>query len=70
MADYTAAANAALTDLLTGIPVEEYEVTKLGRRVRRGKPEEQVRAAILLDALAARSANGIFRLAKFRNPRA
>lgn len=71
MADYsTAASNAedALADAAEGL-VEEYEIGPNRRRVKRGKPQDQVQAALLLEAFAARrAAGGIFRLAKPRNP--
>jgi hypothetical protein len=38
--------------------------------VKRGKVTDQVQAAVLLEALAHRRSNGLFRLAKPRNPRA
>ena len=69
MADFSTAATKALTALEAGAPVEEYEITINGRRIKRGRPLEQVDAAIRLNALAARCSSGIFRLAKFRSPR-
>lgn len=68
MADYsTASANAttALNSSTDGGFVEEYEVSHGKRRVRRGKPTEQVQAALLLEGIAARrSAGAMFRVAK------
>ena len=69
MADFSTAATQALNKLEEGAPVEEYEVTNRGRRVKHGRPIEQVNAAIRLSALAARCSGGLFRVAKFRNPR-
>ncbi len=69
MADFSTAATQALNKLEDGAPVEEYEVTHRGRRVKHGRPLDQVNAAIRLNALAARCSGGLFRLAKFRNPR-
>jgi hypothetical protein len=71
MADFsTAAGNAedALIDAAEGL-VEEYEIRTNGRRVRRGRVQDQVQAAVLLEGLAARRAGGLFRLAKPKNPR-
>jgi len=71
MADYsTASANAAssLNESTDGGLVEEYEVAPGRRRVKRGKPLEQVQAALLLEGIAARrSAGGLFRVAKRKN---
>lgn len=69
MADFGTAATQALNKLEEGAPVEEYEVTNRGRRVKHGRPLEQVDAAIKLAALSARCTGGLFHLAKFRNPR-
>jgi hypothetical protein len=73
MADYAdAAANAedALTNASEGM-IEEYEIRTNGRRVKRGKQTEQVAAALLLEAIAARRAGrGICTLGKFKTPRA
>jgi len=63
MADLTTSARDAIA---SGELVEEYRVGPQGRMVRRGKITEQVDAAIKLEALASRRANGIFRLAKLR----
>jgi hypothetical protein len=70
MTDYsTAAANAAdaLNDAADGL-VEEYEIRTNGRRVKRGRVQDQVQAAALLEGLAARRASGLFFLAKPKNP--
>ena len=71
MADYsTAAQNAsdALTDVAEGL-VEEYEIRTNGRRVKRGRVQDQIQAAALLEGLAARRSGGLFTLAKMKNPR-
>jgi hypothetical protein len=71
MTDYSdAASNAldALTDASEGM-VEEYEIRSNGRRVKRGRVKDQVEAAVLLQALAARQSGGLFRLAKPKAPR-
>lgn len=72
MADYSQAntnAQDALANAADGF-VEEYEITNRGRRVKRGRVADQVQAALLLEGIAARrSAGGIFRLAKRKNPR-
>ena len=72
MADYSdAASNAqdALDDATDGL-IEEYEIGPRGRRVKRGRAKDQIEAAILLEALAARrGAGGIFKLGKPRAPR-
>lgn len=70
MADYsTAADNAAdaLENAADGL-VEEYTIGANHRSVKRGKAKDQIEAALLLEALAARRNAGIFRLAKPRNP--
>ena len=69
MADFSTAATQALNALSAGALIEEYEVTDRGRRVKHGRPLEQVEAAIRLNALAARCTGGLFRVGKFRNPR-
>lgn len=72
MADYsTASDNAqdALSEAADGL-VEEYEVTKRGHRVKRGRVADQIQGAAMLEGLAARrAAGGIFKLAKRKNPR-
>lgn len=71
MTDYsTAATNAsdALTDSADGL-VQEYEIRTNVRRVNRGKVQDQITAAVMLEALAARRAGGLFTLAKLKNPR-
>ena len=71
MADYsTAAQNAsdAITDASEGL-VEEYEIRTNGRRVKRGRVQDQVQSAVLLEGLAARRSGGLFTLAKMKNPR-
>ena len=70
MADYsTASTNAqdALEDAAEGL-IEEYEIRTNGRRVKRGRVQDQVQAAAMLEGLAARRSRGIFSLAKFKNP--
>lgn len=71
MADYSSAssnAEDALANAAEGL-VEEYEIGPNRRRVKRGKLQDQVQAAALLEGLAARRAGGgIFKLAKPRNP--
>lgn len=68
MADYSTASNNAAASLnasTDGGFVEEYEVSPGRRRVKRGKPMEQVQAALMLEGIAARrSAGGLFRVAK------
>jgi len=69
MADYsTAAANAA--DALDASEIiEEYEIGPRGRRVKRGKPADQLAAALILEGIAARrGGKAIFTLAKPVNP--
>ena len=70
MTDYSDAAESAadaLSNAAEGL-VEEYEIRTNGRRVKRGRAKDQIEAALLLEALAARRASGIFRLAKPRTP--
>ena len=72
MADYSTAASSAadaLNDASEGL-IEEYEIRANGRRVKRGKATDQIEAALMLEALAARRSSGLFRLAKPRSPRA
>ena len=71
MTDYsTAASNAAdAIDSASDGLIEEYEIRSNGRRVKRGKAEDQVKAAVMLEGLAARRSGGIFSLAKMKNPR-
>lgn len=73
MSDYSTAANNAadsLTSSAEGGMVEEYEIGRGKRRVKRGKPTEQVHAALLLEGIAARRANGsgVLRVGKFQAP--
>lgn len=71
MTDYsTASSNAqdALENAADGL-IEEYEIRSNGRRVKRGRAADQVKAALLLEGMAARRAGGIFHLAKPKNPR-
>jgi hypothetical protein len=71
MTDYsTAATNAsdALEDVAEGL-IEEYEIRSNGRRVKRGRVIDQIKAAALLDGLASRQSHGLFRLARFKDPR-
>lgn len=71
MADYSTASTNATTSLnesTDGGFVEEYEVAPGRRRVKRGKPMEQVQAALLLEGIAARrSAGSMFRVAKMKD---
>ena len=56
MADYSEAsenANDALTSAAEGL-IEEYEIRSNGRRVKRGRVEDQVKSAAILEGLAAR----------------
>lgn len=72
MADYsTASQNAqdALDNSTEGGLVEEYEVGPNSSRVKRGSPADQVKAAAMLEGLAARRSGGLVRLTKFRQPR-
>lgn len=68
MSDYSTAAASALTSLNSatdGGMVEEYEVSNTSRRVKRGKAVDQLKAALMLEGLAARrAAGGLFTLAK------
>jgi hypothetical protein len=72
MTDYsTAATNAsdALEDVAEGL-IEEYEIRTNGRRVKRGKAIDQIKAAAMLQGLAHRQSSGaICNVAKFANPR-
>ena len=73
MAGYSqAAANSetALNNSTDGGFVEEYEVSETSKRVRRGTPTEQVRAALMLEGIAARRSGGLHHVVKFRKPRA
>ncbi len=72
MADYsTSSANAvtALNNALSGGMVEEYEVGPARERVKRGSVVSQVKAAAMLEGLAARRSQGLCSLAKFTEPR-
>lgn len=72
MADYSEAAsnaNEALTSSSDGL-IEEYEIRKDGRRVKRGKASDQITAAALLEGLAARrGGRSVFNLAKPQTPK-
>lgn len=73
MADYSATAtsiNDALATSAGAGMIEEYEAGRGRVRVKRGKPTEQVQAALLLEGIAARRANGsgLFRVGKFQRP--
>jgi hypothetical protein len=68
----TAAANAltSLNNSTEGGFVEEYEIRPGGsRRVKRGNPLDQVKAALILQGLSNRSSNGLMSLAKVRTDR-
>lgn len=67
MTDYTSA-QTALEAAIGGDLVEEYEIRKDGRRVKRGTVESQVKTAALLEGLVNRRANGMFRVAKLQEP--
>lgn len=67
--DLSTAAEYALTALensTDGGFVEEYEITRHGKRVKRGSAKSQVEAALILNALSARQSGGLCKLAKFR----
>jgi hypothetical protein len=72
MADYSDAAsnaNDALTTSSDGL-IEEYEISPRGRRVKRGKASDQIKAALLLEGLAARrGGRALCNVAKFKAPR-
>ena len=67
MTDYSTA-QSALNSALNNDVVEEYEITKDGRRVKRGSVESQIKAATLLEALVHRLSNGMFKVAKLQEP--
>lgn len=73
MADLTTAASNAITSLNSSTDggfVEEYEIRPGGgRRVKRGNPLDQLKAAVMLQGLSWRSANGLSKLGKFRSDR-
>lgn len=66
LSDAAQAAIDAISDAASGGFVEEYRIGRQGRMVRRGRPTDQVDAAIKMEALANRRTNGLFRLAKLR----
>lgn len=71
MSDYsTAAASAqeALEDSTDGGFIEEYRIGSNFRQVRHALPLDQLRAATMLEGLAARRSRGIFTLARMKNP--
>ena len=72
MADYSnAASNAedALTTSSDGL-IEEYEISPRGRRVKRGRAADQIKAAAILEGLAARRAGRpVCNVAKMKTPR-
>ena len=69
MADYSTAASNASDALNASEIIEEYEISPRGRRVKRGKPADQVQAALILEGLAARrGGRNLFSLAKPVNP--
>jgi hypothetical protein len=64
------AANAALTSLTEGGLIEEYQIDKNGRRVKRGSVVDQVEAAMKLQAIANRQAKGtLMQVGVFTNDR-
>lgn len=71
MADYSEAADNALNALTTSSDglIEEYEIRKDGRRVKRGKLSDQMELINKMQGMAARQSKGIFSLAKPKNPR-
>lgn len=69
MSDLSTAAQSIIDSLASSAAggfVEEYRIGPQGRMVRRGKPAEQVDAAIKLEAISNRRSTGMFRLAKLR----
>lgn len=72
MADYsTASENAAdsLNNATDAGFVEEYEKSPNKLRVRRGTLIDQVKSALMLEGLSLRRSTGLFRGAKFKEPR-
>jgi len=67
MTDYTSAKTNLETAIGNGL-VEEYEVSKDKRRVRRGSVASQIDALARLEGLAARRSGGMFRVAKMQEP--
>ena len=69
MADYSTAAENALTNLEDAGLIEEYEISPRGRRVKRGKTKDQLATLRMMQGFAARDGGtGIFKLAKPANP--
>ncbi|HSG73529.1 MAG TPA: hypothetical protein VLA12_24165 [Planctomycetaceae bacterium] len=59
----SSAATEALAALASGGPVEEYEIGRGKRRVKRGNPVDQVDAALKLSAIANRQSGGLYQKA-------
>lgn len=72
MTDYSDAAESAadaLDNASEGL-IEEYEIKANGRRVKRGRAIDQIKAAVLLQGLAHRQSSGaICNVGKFAKPR-
>lgn len=58
-----------LSSATEGGLVEEYQIGRGIRRVKRGPVVEQVKAMLMLDAIASRQSSGLFRKAKLRSDR-
>ena len=71
MTDYSDAAGSAadaLDNASEGL-IEEYEIRSNGRRVKRGKAIDQIKAAVMLQGLSHRQSVGaICNVAKFTKP--
>jgi len=70
MSDYSTASQSAQEQLESSSDgmIEEYEIRSNGRRVKRGRLQDQVQAAALLEGLAARRSGKLFHLARFGTP--
>lgn len=70
MSDYSTASQSAQEQLESSSDgmIEEYEIRSNGRRVKRGRLQDQVQAAALLEGLAARRHGKLFHLARFGTP--
>lgn len=70
MSDLQTAATQALNAIAEGGLIESYDINKNGRSVTRGSVVDQVDAAIKLQALANRQANGnLFQIGVFTGDR-
>lgn len=67
MTDYSTAQTALNTAINEDL-VEEYEIRKDGRRVKRGSVKSQIEASVMLEGLVARRSGGMFRVAKMQEP--